>query len=176
FYFSHLISYSVKKIIELTDQLKATNGGTAKFQIQDTNLGKINLQIDMKDKNSITIFIQTEHTDVKKNIEDKIDSLKQSLNSQKIELTDFKVTILDKPLSSQSQFNNSGQQDQNSQSFNQNAFFQHNFKQNTGHKGNDGNEHNNTMSLNDNKKYKNMQKNSITNIQRGANGSIHVSA
>lgn len=168
----------VHKLVELSDQLKAAGGGTAKLHIQDSQLGTINLQIDMKNKSTISVSIQAEHESVGKNIEDKVDVLKQSLDSQKINLADFKVTIIDKSSNAQSQFSSSGGQEQYAQNYSQNGQFQNNFMQNS------NGDNKNPFLVEDvgyknsvnNKNYRNVQKNSHTNIQRGANGSIKVLA
>lgn len=169
------IDHVVSKVIELSDQLKAAQGGVAKLQIQDPHLGKIDLQIDMKHNNAINVSIQAEHEHVKKHIEDKVDSLKQSLDSQKINLTDFKVTLVDKPNNISSQLNQENQNNQNALSYTQqNAYLQNNSNQKSNNEHNDNN--GNQAEGNKNRNYKNVQKNSITNIQRGANGSIKVLA
>ena len=171
---------AIQKVIDLADHLKSTQGGSAKLQIHDSQFGKINLHVEMKNNHSLVVHIQTEHESVKKGIEDKVNFLKQSLHTQKIELTDFKVNMLEKSTQtqnqSQSQFNSQNQQEQNSQNIFQNPYFQGQNGQNFEDK-NDLEKFETTNGMPNLKtNYKNMQKNSITNIQRSANGSIKVLA
>ncbi len=176
---------AIQKTIQLADHLKAARGGSAKLHIQDPELGKISLQVDMKNPSSVSVTIHTESADVKRKIEDKMEFLKQSLELQKITLSDFKVTSVDKAMASQ--FNQSGNQGQSSQNqsayYNPNAGSQFNSNQNnSGFNSNFNQESSNFMNDESalksasNNKYKNVQKNSITNIQRSANGSIKVLA
>lgn len=193
-----LVSSATRRAIDLASQLQSRGGGTAKVQIQDDKLGNIELNIQMKKNNSVSMEIKASDNDLKNILEKNSDTLKKSLDSQNIALTDFKVTAVDSKavhntLGAMNNQNFSQQQGNNSHNSNQESAYQQNLNQNmfsgnfsNSFMNNGGNNYNvftdesNSVRLNNNFLNKknnvinNMEKNSITNIQRGANGSIKV--
>ena len=191
-----MISAATRRAVDLSSQLQARGGGSAKIQIQDEKLGNIELNIHMKKDNTVTMEIKASDKDLKNILEKNSDTLKKSLDTQNISLTDFKVSTVEKSNQSsmnfasgqgfsqqQSQHNgqnsNLNSQDVSQQSLNQ-GFLSNNFTNgnNQFFKNPDGdfsfNKYPNQDYVNKNISFKNMEKSSITNIQRGANGSIKV--
>ncbi|WP_158998507.1 flagellar hook-length control protein FliK [Pigmentibacter ruber] len=191
-----LISSATRRAIDLSNQLQAKGGGIAKVQIQDDKLGTIELNIQMKKDNSVSMEIKASDSNLKTVLENNSDTLKKTLDSQNISLTDFKVTTLE----AKSIHNTFGAM--NSQNFSQQQGSNHkqqefSFQQNLNQNSFSGNSSNSFMNNNGNNysaylgdefknlkvnnignnklnNFQNMEKNSITNIQRGANGSIKV--
>lgn len=191
-----LISSATRRAIDLSNQLQAKGGGIAKVQIQDDKLGTIELNIQMKKDNSVSMEIKASDSNLKTVLENNSDTLKKTLDSQNISLTEFKVTTLE----TKSIHNTFGAM--NSQNFSQQQGSNHkqqefSFQQNLNQNSFSGNSSNSFMNNNGNNysaylgdefknlkvnnignsklnNFQNMEKNSITNIQRGANGSIKV--
>ncbi|BBH53628.1 flagellar hook-length control protein FliK [Fluviispira sanaruensis] len=186
-----IVSASTRKAIDLSTQLQARGGGTAKVSIQDDKLGQIELNIQMKKDSSVSLEIKTSSKELKTFIENGTDSLKKSLEVQNITLTDVKVSTTEK--SSQSNLNSGGHfnsndnfkqnSDNNQSSQNNNQNFANTFSNQNNQKFFQNQENDliinpyqtaNSNNLSD--KFKKVEKNSLTNIQRGANGSIKVLA
>ncbi len=191
-----IISAATRRAVDLSSQLQARGGGSAKIQIQDDKLGNIELNIHMKKDNTVTMEIKASDKDLKNILEKNSDSLKKSLDTQNISLTDFKVSTVEKSTQSgtsfasgqgfsQQQNHHNGQnsnfssQDSAQQGLNQ-GFNPNNFTNgnNQFFKNPDSdfsfNKYPNQEYVNKDILLKGMEKNSITNIQRGANGSIKV--
>ncbi|KAB8029986.1 flagellar hook-length control protein FliK [Fluviispira multicolorata] len=186
-----IVSVATRKAIDLSEQLQARGGGTAKVQIQDDKLGQIELNIQMKKDNSVSMEIKTSNRELKNIIENGTDTLKKSLEVQNITLTDIKVSITEKSsqsnlnsgghFSSQQQSNHNSDNNSNNQNANQgftNSFTNQNNQKFFQNQENDLkiNPYQNTSSSNKTDNFKKVEKNSLTNIQRGANGSIKVLA
>ncbi|WGL60350.1 flagellar hook-length control protein FliK [Pigmentibacter sp. JX0631] len=191
-----LISSATRRAIDLSNQLQARGGGVAKVQIQDEKLGTIELNIQMKKDNSVSMEIKASDSNLKTVLENNSDSLKKALDSQNISLTDFKVTSLEtktvhntfgamssQNFSQQQSSNHKQQEFSFQQSLNQNSFAGNSANSFMNNNGNNysaylGDEFKNVKVANigNNKinNFQNMEKNSTTNIQRGANGSIKV--
>ena len=187
-----LISAGMRRAVDLSSQLQARGGGTAKIQIQDEKFGSIELSIHMKKDNTVSMEIKASDRDLKATLEKNSDTLKKSLDVQNISLTEFKVSTVEKSAQTgmgsssgqgfsqqQSQQNFQNSQDLSQQAFNQ-GFSQNNFTNSNGQffKNNDDefsfNKNSNNGYINKSFSGKSMEKNAITNIQRGANGSIKV--
>jgi hypothetical protein len=191
-----MVSAATRRAVDLSSQLQARGGGNAKIQIQDEKFGSIELNIHMKKDNTVSMEIKATDKDLKNILEQNSDTLKKTLDSQNISLTDFKVSTVESK-SIQAGLGGTTSQGFSQQQFNQNSnngnnqdFYQQNFGQgfmsNSFSNGNNSffnrSDDDYSFSKSSNQSYinnrnnfsKNMEKNSITNIQRGANGSIKV--
>jgi hypothetical protein len=150
----------------------------------------------MKKDNTVSMEIKATDKDLKNILEQNSDTLKKTLDSQNISLTDFKVSTVESK-SIQAGLGGTTSQGFSQQQFNQNSnngnnqdFYQQNlaqgFMSNSFSNGNNSffnrsdddysfNKSSNQSYINTRNNFsRNMEKNSITNIQRGANGSIKV--
>ncbi|KAB8038045.1 hypothetical protein GCL60_12800 [Silvanigrella paludirubra] len=191
-----MVSAATRRAVDLSSQLQARGGGNAKIQIQDEKFGSIELNIHMKKDNTVSMEIKATDKDLKNILEQNSDTLKKTLDSQNISLTDFKVSTVESK-SIQAGLGGTTSQGFSQQQFNQNSnngnnqdFYQQNlaqgFMSNSFSNGNNSffnrSDDDYSFSKSSNQSYinsrnnfsKNMEKNSITNIQRGANGSIKV--
>ncbi len=191
-----MVSAATRRAVDLSSQLQARGGGNAKIQIQDEKFGSIELNIHMKKDNTVSMEIKASDKDLKNILEQNSDTLKKTLDSQNISLTDFKVTSVESKSiqaglgGATSQGFSQQQFSQNSNNGNNQDFFQQNLSQgflsNGFSNGNNPlfnrsdddysfNKSSNQSYINSRNNFsRNMEKNSITNIQRGANGSIKV--
>lgn len=196
-YSNTLVSAATRRALDLSAQLQARGGGTAKVQIEDEKLGKIELNIQMTKNNTVTMEIKASDNELKNILEKNSETLKKSLDSQNISLADFKVTNLEikgvqntlgtmsgQSFSQQQNSNNQQQEFSNQQNLNNQSSFSGNFsnsfmnngsnKYNVFNEENSWNKSNSNFVNRKNLTLNNVEKNSITNIQRGANGSIKV--
>jgi hypothetical protein len=194
-----IVSTTMRRAIDVSNQLQVRGGGTAKIQIQDDKIGSVELTINMKRDKSVSMEIKASDIDLKNNLEENAETLKKSLESQEINLIELKVTNLEKSIhagmngsanqsfsnqnsQSQQQANDGNNQNSSQQNFNQSLFSGNfsnnnsNFFQNNVESEYLFNKGGNKNYINKNNLKNNMEKNSITNIQRGANGSIKVLA
>jgi hypothetical protein len=194
-----LVSTTLRRAIDVSNQLQIKGGGTAKIQIQDDKMGNVELTINMKRDKSVSMEIKASDIDLKNNLEENAEALKKSLESQEINLIEFKVTNMEKSINSsmngfanqnfsnqnsqsQQQGNDGNNQNSSQQTFNQ-GLFSGNFSNNNSNYFQNNVESENLFNKVGNKGYinknnikNNMEKNTVTNIQRGANGSIKVLA
>ncbi|APJ04250.1 flagellar hook-length control protein FliK [Silvanigrella aquatica] len=191
-----IISTATRRAVDLSNQLQARGGGTAKIQIQDDKVGSLELSIHMKKDNTVSMEIKASDKDLKNILEKNSDTLRKSLDNQNISLTDFKVSTIEKSIQtnmgsaagqgfSQHQSQHNGQNgnlnnpDNPQQALNQ-SFLQNSFSNGSNsffkNPESDFSFNRNHIQdyVNKNVSFKNVEKNSITNIQRGANGSIKV--
>lgn len=191
-----MVSAATRRAVDLSSQMQARGGGNAKIQIQDEKLGSLELNIHMKKDNTVSMEIKATDNDVKNMLEKNSDTLKKTLDSQNISLTDFKVTTVEgksihsglggtagqgfSQQQSNQNSNNGNTQDLYQQNLNQ-GFFSNGFSNgnNPFFKSADddysfSNSSKQNYINNRNNLSRSMEKNSITNIQRGANGSIKV--
>lgn len=189
---SSLASVATKRAIELTSQLHVRGGGIAKIQINDEKLGNIELNINLKKDNTVTMEIKATNPELKLVLEKNSDLLKKSLDTQNIILTDFKVSMVEKAESSGMNFSN-GQGFSQHNHNNNNTFISQDFTQQNINQGFMNNNFSNGKNYfnnldndilnqnNSNKNYenkiaiiKNIESNSVKNVQRSSNGSIKV--
>jgi hypothetical protein len=170
-------------------ELAVKGGGTAKVQIKDSQLGVVELRINMSDDNRLKVELVANSERIKQELEKQSDELKNGLEKHKLVLegvsfaTDAKLGESGFQNSSQSDNRNqqSQQQQQQQQSFNS-------FSQNQSSAGQQGFGQerffqgpeiplNSSAAVNSSAKKNYSGKNdSQTNIQRNANGSLKVTA
>lgn len=171
----------------IASELSAKGGGTAKVQIKDSQLGVVELRINMSDNNRVNVELVANSDRIKRELEKQTDELKAGLEKHKVVLegvhfaTDTKLGESgfqnDKGQNSQQQ---QQQQQQNFSSFSQNGSGMSQNQQSFGQerffeapKIPLNNSVNPTAALRKNYPGKNEAK---TNVQRDANGSLKVIA
>lgn len=169
-------------------ELAAKGGGTAKVQIKDSQLGVVELRINMTDNNKVNVELIANSERIKNELEKQSEELKAGLEKHKVTLegvsfaTDAKLGDTGFQNSSQnenSRANQQQQQQQNFSSFSQNngnssqqnfgggeRFFNGQQIPATVPASNSGNARKNYSGKNDTQ----------TNVQRNANGSLKVIA
>jgi flagellar hook-length control protein FliK len=113
----------VDRAQNLSDQLQARGGGTAKLQLTDKSFGTVNLEIRLATDNRIFIEISSSNEHLRKELESKVDDLKKALEGQKLNLAEFKISQETTVTNSNTQNsfdsqNQSGQQNAQQQSSN----------------------------------------------------------
>jgi hypothetical protein len=172
----------------IASELAAKGGGTAKVQIKDSQLGVVELRINMSDNNKVNVELIANNERIKNELEKQSEELKNGLEKHKVVLegvsfaTDTKLGDTSSQNSSQSdnsRANQQQQQQQNFSSFSQNGgnaqqqsfgggerFFEGPRTPLTGQTGTSESARKNYSGKND----------AQTNVQRNANGSLKVTA
>ena len=187
---------AVTRAQDLTAELQAKGGGTAKVQIRDGKLGVIDLKINMGIENKVYIEISSNNEKIKAELEKGLDELKRSLDKQNLTLADFKLVSSANSASSdfqssQDNSNNSNRGQENNQPQQQQQQ-QNNFFGSSTNSGSSGNSNFGQNGWQDSgtrfenpaqySRQKGTEASSSAasdrhkNVQRGANGSLKVFA
>lgn len=175
----------------IASELAVKGGGTAKVQIKDSQLGVVELRINMADNNRVSIDLVANSDRVKQELEKQSDELKSGLEKHNVVLegvrfvTDTKLGDSGFQNSSQSDNTRSNQQQQQQQQQqNFSSFSQGN--QSSQQQNFGGGERfferpaapipNNTASAGGVRKNYSGKNDAQTNVQRAANGSLKVTA
>lgn len=174
----------------IASELSAKGGGTAKVQIKDSQLGVVELRINMADNNRVSVELIANTDRIKKELEKQTDDLKLGLEKHKVVLEGVKFAtdtkLGDSGFQNSSQNDNSRanqqqqqQQQQNFSSFSQGSnsnpqqsfgggerFFEGPRTPAVGNAAASGSVKKNYSGKND----------AQTNVQRAANGSLKVTA
>ena len=173
----------------IASELSAKGGGTAKVQIKDSQLGVIELRINMSDNNKVNVELIANNERIKNELEKQSEELKSGLEKHKVVLegvrfaTDTKLGDNSSQNSSQNDNSRANQQQQQQQqnfsSFSQNGgnnsqqsfgggerFFEGPRTPLAGQSGTTDSARKNYSGKND----------AQTNVQRNANGSLKVTA
>ncbi|MBX9702831.1 MAG: hypothetical protein K2X39_01635, partial [Silvanigrellaceae bacterium] len=90
---SQITKGTIDRIFYHVNEFKNRTGvGFAKISVTDKFNNKIDLRIELNSKNNLQLEIVTSNDGIKKEIEKNIDSLKKSLEEQKIILAEVKIT------------------------------------------------------------------------------------
>jgi hypothetical protein len=173
----------------IASELAVKGGGMAKVQIKDSQLGVVELRINMTDNNRVSVELIANSDRIKNELEKQSEELKAGLEKQKVVLdgvhfaTDTRLGDSSSQNSSQSDNSrNNQQQQQQQQNFSSFSQGQGGFQQ----QNSSGGERffdapsaplNNPAPVTGNVRKNYSGKNdSQTNVQRAANGSLKVSA
>lgn len=172
----------------IASELAAKGGGMAKVQIKDSQLGVVELRINMTDNNRVSVELIANSDRIKNELEKQSEELKNGLEKHKVVLdgvnfaTDTRLGDSSSQNSSQSDNSRNNQQQQQQQNLSSFSQGQGGFQQQNSSGGERFFEAPRTPLNNPAPVAGNVRKNysgkndSQTNVQRAANGSLKVSA
>lgn len=168
----------------IASELAAKGGGSARVQIKDSQLGVVELRVNMTDRNRMNVELIANTERIKQELEKQTEELKSGFEKHQVILEGVQFST-DSKLG-ESGFQNSNQNENKGQ----NQFQQQNFNsfsQNSSSQGQQGSNPERTFELANTPINANLNKSSArkdysgknepkTNVQRDANGSLKVSA
>ena len=81
----------MNRAIQTAARLQAQGGGTARIQLNDSQLGAIDLRVSISAGNNVHIEIKSKNDKLRSSLEDRMGDLRDSLNTHKLNLAECRV-------------------------------------------------------------------------------------
>jgi flagellar hook-length control protein FliK len=165
---------AMHRAVQTAARLQAQGGGSARIQINDTHLGSIDLRVTVSAGQNVHVEIKSKDQKLRNSLESRMDDLRSSLGQHNLNLSECRVVSETAQARNETENRNSN----GGQTFQQQGFGQNSSQNQNSHQGRD-----NTVGTESIAARNPIPKNSNpaniapkTNIQRGANGSLKVTA
>ncbi len=173
---------AMHRAVQTAARLQSQGGGTARIQLNDSKLGNIDLRVTVTSGQNVHIEIKSKDQKLRSTLEERMDDLKTSLGQHKLNLSECRV--ISETAQSRNETNSRNENRGEQQQMQQQANAWNNSKQqNSSQDSQDSQAYQNAEAPKVGNPTSRQSKNSNeaniapkTNIQRGANGSLKVTA